>query len=72
MVPHHPYTSYVFAKVVGFDGSTTIQEFTSTLTDLIGCRSIEQSGFSIFSDDPLDPTIHHSLAPNEKVSYTGV
>ncbi|XP_023332150.1 uncharacterized protein CG43867 [Eurytemora carolleeae] len=54
-------------QVVGFDGSTTIEEFEATLTDLINCRPANQSGFSIFSDDPLDPTLHHSLAKQEKV-----
>ena len=54
-------------QVVGFDGSTTIEEFEATLTDLIGCRPVNHSGFSIFSDDPLDPSLHHSLAKQEKV-----
>ncbi len=55
-------------QVVGFDGSTTIEEFCSTLTKLIGCRGTNQSGFSIFSDDPITPELQHSLNKHEKVS----
>ena len=61
--------SILLFQVVGFDGSTTIEEFTRTLTDLIGCRPASQSGFSLFSDDPLDPSIYHSLSSNEKVPH---
>jgi hypothetical protein len=54
---------------VGFDGSTTMDEFTLTLTSLIGCRPPDQSGFAIFSDDPIDSGVDHSLAGSDKVWY---
>ena len=53
--------------VVGFDGSTTISEFLQTLNADIGCRGIELSGFSIFSDDPFDKDVDHCLQQSDKV-----
>ena len=54
-------------NVVGFDGSTTIAEFLITLSQDIGTRGIEQSGFTIFSDDPMERGMDHCLAQQDKV-----
>ncbi|XP_059087273.1 uncharacterized protein CG43867-like isoform X9 [Tigriopus californicus] len=54
-------------QVVGFDGSTTIAEFMSQLNQDIGCRPGEQSGFAIYSDDPIDTDVDHALHLDEKV-----
>ena len=54
--------------MVGFDGSTTMDEFTISLTSLIGCRSPDLSGFAIFSDDPIEAGVDHSLAGSDKVN----
>jgi hypothetical protein len=56
-------------QVVGFDGSTTIAEFLQDLNQELGCRSVEQSGFTIFSDDPLDKELDHALHLEDKVSH---
>ena len=53
--------------VVGFDGSTTIAEFLHTLNLDIGCRGIELSGFTIFSDDPIEKNVDHCLNQQDKV-----
>ena len=53
--------------VVGFDGSTTMAEFLKTLCLEIGARSIEHSGFTIFSDDPMERGMEHCLAQQDKV-----
>lgn len=54
-------------NVVGFDGSTTISEFLQTLNLDIGCRGIELSGFTIFSDDPIEKNMDHCLSQKDKV-----
>jgi len=54
-------------NVVGFDGSTTISEFLQTLNLDIGCRGIELSGFTIFSDDPIEKNMDHCLSQEDKV-----
>ena len=54
-------------QVVGFDGSSTIAEFLHDLSLELGCRSVDQSGFTIFSDDPLDKDMYHALHLEDKV-----
>lgn len=54
-------------KVVGFDGSTTVEEFLVTLNREIGCRDVSQSGFALFSDDPIEKDEEHWLEPKAKV-----
>jgi hypothetical protein len=49
-----------------------MDEFTVTLTSLISCRPPDQSGFAIFSDDPIDAGVDHSLAGSDKVSIATV
>ncbi|XP_015182968.1 PREDICTED: uncharacterized protein CG43867 isoform X2 [Polistes dominula] len=48
-------------QVVGFDGSTTIEEFINTLNQEIGCRDVHQSGFTLFSDDPIEKDLEHFI-----------
>ncbi|XP_078038338.1 uncharacterized protein CG43867 isoform X4 [Augochlora pura] len=48
-------------QVVGFDGSTTIEEFLNTLNQEIGCRDVHQSGFTLFSDDPIEKDLEHFI-----------
>lgn len=40
-------------QVISFDGSSTLEEFHSTLVQEIGCREAN-NGFTIFSDDPIE------------------
>ncbi|XP_075728369.1 uncharacterized protein CG43867 isoform X1 [Rhipicephalus microplus] len=47
--------------VVGFDGSTTVDEFIGTLTQEAGMRDPSQSGFALYSDDPIDKGVQHCL-----------
>ena len=54
-------------QVVGFDGSSTIAEFLHDLSLELGCRAVDQSGFTIFSDDPLDKDMYHALHLEDKV-----
>ena len=54
-------------QVVGFDGSTTVQEFLVTLNQEIGCRDVSQSGFALFSDDPIEKEEEHWLEPRAKL-----
>ena len=52
---------------MGFDGSTTVEEFMVTLNQEIGCRDVSQSGFALFSDDPIEKEEEHWLEPRSKV-----
>ncbi|KAL1138524.1 hypothetical protein AAG570_008587 [Ranatra chinensis] len=54
-------------QVVGFDGSTTIEEFMSTLNQEIGCRESSSSGFTLFSDDPIEKDLEHYIDPQAKL-----
>ncbi|XP_011879403.1 PREDICTED: uncharacterized protein CG43867 isoform X1 [Vollenhovia emeryi] len=54
-------------QVVSFDGSTTIEEFLNTLNQEIGCRDIHQSGFTLFSDDPIEKELEHFIDPEAKL-----
>ncbi|XP_032788772.1 pleckstrin homology domain-containing family H member 2 isoform X2 [Daphnia magna] len=54
-------------QVVGFDGSTTVEEFLVTLNREIGCRDVSQSGFALFSDDPIEKDEEHWLEPKAKL-----
>lgn len=56
----------LFVQVVSFDGSTTIEEFQSTLALEIGCRD-SPNGFSLFSDDPIEKDLEHYLDPLAKL-----
>lgn len=54
-------------QVVSFDGSTTIEEFSNTLNQEIGCRDVHQSGFTLFSDDPIEKDLEHFIDLQAKV-----
>ncbi|XP_072769846.1 pleckstrin homology domain-containing family H member 1 [Nerophis lumbriciformis] len=54
-------------QVVGFDGSTTVEEFLNTLTHKIHMRSPQLSGFALFTDDPSGEDLEHSLLPSVKI-----
>ncbi|CAL4101039.1 unnamed protein product [Meganyctiphanes norvegica] len=54
-------------QVIGFDGSTTIDEFLESLNHEIVCRDVHQSGFALFSDDPIEKELEHCLNHNAKL-----
>uniref|UniRef100_A0A3B5KUX3 Pleckstrin homology domain containing, family H (with MyTH4 domain) member 1 n=1 Tax=Xiphophorus couchianus TaxID=32473 RepID=A0A3B5KUX3_9TELE len=54
-------------QVVGFDGSTTVDEFLSTLNQRIGMRKPQLTGFALFTDDPSGKDLEHCLQPSAKV-----
>uniref|UniRef100_A0A8C5EXR2 Pleckstrin homology, MyTH4 and FERM domain containing H1 n=1 Tax=Gouania willdenowi TaxID=441366 RepID=A0A8C5EXR2_GOUWI len=54
-------------QVVGFDGSTTVEEFLSTLNQRIGMRKPQLTGFALFTDDPSGKDLQHSLQPSAKI-----
>ncbi|XP_044747899.1 uncharacterized protein CG43867 isoform X7 [Coccinella septempunctata] len=51
--------------ITSFDGSTSIKEFQDSLATEIGCRI--NNGFAIFSDDPIEKDLEHTLDPNAKL-----
>jgi len=57
-------------QVVGFDGSTTVDEFLLSLCHEIGCREPSLSGFALFEDDPFEKELEHFLKPEEKVKVS--
>ncbi|CAG4997109.1 unnamed protein product [Parnassius apollo] len=54
-------------QVIGFDGSTTVEEFLSTLSTELGCRESAASGFALFSDDPIEKDLEHHIKPDKKL-----
>ncbi|XP_057660411.1 uncharacterized protein CG43867 isoform X4 [Diorhabda carinulata] len=52
-------------RIISFDGSTSIKEFQDCLVQDIGCRT--NNGFAIFSDDPIEKDLEHTLDPNAKL-----
>ncbi|GAB6021120.1 hypothetical protein CHUAL_003752 [Chamberlinius hualienensis] len=54
-------------QVVGFDGSTTVEEFVQTLNQEIGVRDASLSGFALYSDDPIDSTLETCLRGEDKL-----
>ncbi|XP_062325477.1 pleckstrin homology domain-containing family H member 1 [Osmerus eperlanus] len=54
-------------QVVGFDGSTTVEEFLHTLNQRVGMRRPQLSGFALFSDDPSGRDLDHCLLPSAKI-----
>ncbi|XP_073420313.1 pleckstrin homology domain-containing family H member 2 isoform X3 [Dendrobates tinctorius] len=54
-------------QVVGFDASTTVEEFLCTLNQDIGMRNPAQSGFALFTDDPSGKDLEHCLQGNIKI-----
>lgn len=56
--------------MVGFDASTTVEEFLNTLNQDTGMRRPAQSGFALFTDDPSGRDLEHCLQGNIKVKPT--
>ncbi|KAE8600643.1 hypothetical protein XENTR_v10013342 [Xenopus tropicalis] len=54
-------------QVVGFDASTTVEEFLCTLNQDIGMRKPGLSGFALFTDDPSGKHFEHCLQGNLKI-----
>nr|XP_026494593.1 uncharacterized protein CG43867 [Vanessa tameamea] len=54
-------------QVVSFDGSTTVEEFLTTLSTELGCREPAASGFALFSDDPIEKDLEHHIKPDKKL-----
>ncbi|KFM60753.1 hypothetical protein X975_17894, partial [Stegodyphus mimosarum] len=54
-------------QVFGFDGSTTVEEFSQTVNRELGIRDCEYSGFALFSDDPIEKDLEHCLLKEAKV-----
>ncbi|XP_052001626.1 pleckstrin homology domain-containing family H member 1-like [Xyrauchen texanus] len=54
-------------EVVGFDGSTTVEEFLNTLNQRAGMRKPQISGFALFTDDPSGKDLEHCLQPSNKI-----
>ncbi|XP_003962303.1 pleckstrin homology domain-containing family H member 1 [Takifugu rubripes] len=54
-------------QVVGFDGSTTVEEFLHTLNQRIGVRKPQLSGFALFTDHPSGKEPEHCLQPSAKI-----
>ncbi|XP_056151824.1 pleckstrin homology domain-containing family H member 1 [Lampris incognitus] len=54
-------------QVVGFDGSTTVEEFLATLNQRVGMRKPQLSGFALFTDDPSGKDLEHCLQPSAKI-----
>ena len=51
--------------ITSFAGSTTIKEFQDSLAHEICCRTT--NGFAIFSDDPIEKDLEHTLDANAKL-----
>ncbi|XP_077096211.1 pleckstrin homology domain-containing family H member 1 isoform X2 [Siphateles boraxobius] len=54
-------------EVVGFDGSTTVEEFLNTVNQRAGMRKPQISGFALFTDDPSGKDLEHCLQPRNKI-----
>ncbi|XP_075387167.1 pleckstrin homology domain-containing family H member 1 [Tenrec ecaudatus] len=54
-------------QVVGFDGSSTVDEFLQRLNQETGMRKCSRSGFSLFTDDPSGRDIEHCLQGTVKI-----
>ncbi|KAJ1103873.1 hypothetical protein NDU88_001294 [Pleurodeles waltl] len=54
-------------QVVGFDGSTTVDEFLQVLNQETGMRKPSHSGFSLFTDDPSGKDLELCLQGDVKI-----
>uniref|UniRef100_A0A8C2U1G7 Pleckstrin homology, MyTH4 and FERM domain containing H1 n=1 Tax=Coturnix japonica TaxID=93934 RepID=A0A8C2U1G7_COTJA len=54
-------------QVVGFDGSSTVDEFIQRLNQETGMRKPSHMGFSLFTDDPSGRDLEHCLQGNMKI-----
>ncbi|KAK2561061.1 Pleckstrin homology domain-containing family H member 2 [Acropora cervicornis] len=53
-------------QVFGFDGSTTVHEFTETINRIVGIRPPSQSGYALFTDNPVN-LVEHCLQASVKL-----
>ncbi|KAJ8359681.1 hypothetical protein SKAU_G00162060 [Synaphobranchus kaupii] len=54
-------------QVVGFDASTTVEEFLGRLNQDTGMRKTGQSGFTLYTDDPSGRDLEHNLQGSIKI-----
>ncbi|CAK6431981.1 unnamed protein product [Pipistrellus nathusii] len=54
-------------QVVGFDGSSTVDEFLQRLNQETGMRKPSHSGFALFTDDPAGRALEHCLQGSVKI-----
>ncbi|NXD07879.1 PKHH1 protein, partial [Nothocercus nigrocapillus] len=54
-------------QVVGFDGSSTVDEFIQRLNQETGMKKPSHMGFSLFTDDPSGRDLEHCLQGNMKI-----
>nr|XP_012374633.1 pleckstrin homology domain-containing family H member 1 isoform X2 [Dasypus novemcinctus] len=54
-------------QVVGFDGSSTVDEFLQRLNQETGMRKSSHNGFSLFTDDPSGRDLEHYLQGSIKI-----
>ncbi|XP_042547759.1 pleckstrin homology domain-containing family H member 1 [Dipodomys spectabilis] len=54
-------------QVVGFDGSSTVDEFLQRLNQETGMRRSSHSGFALFTDDPSGRDLEHYLQGSVKI-----
>ncbi|XP_068802319.1 pleckstrin homology domain-containing family H member 1 isoform X2 [Struthio camelus] len=54
-------------QVIGFDGSSTVDEFIQRLNQETGMRKPSHMGFSLFTDDPSGRDVEHCLQGNIKL-----
>ncbi|XDB54220.1 hypothetical protein AB1E18_007690 [Capra hircus] len=54
-------------QVVGFDGSSTVDEFLQRLNQEMGMRKSSRSGFALFTDDPAGRDLEHCLQGSAKI-----
>ncbi|XP_054987136.1 pleckstrin homology domain-containing family H member 1 [Sorex araneus] len=54
-------------QVVGFDGSSTVDEFLQRLNQETGMRKSSRSGFALFMDDPSGRDVEHCLQGTVKI-----
>ncbi|XP_015986802.2 pleckstrin homology domain-containing family H member 1 isoform X1 [Rousettus aegyptiacus] len=54
-------------QVVGFDGSSTVDEFLQQLNQETGMRKSSHSGFALFTDDPSGRDLEHCLQGSVKI-----
>ncbi|XP_020901839.1 pleckstrin homology domain-containing family H member 1 isoform X2 [Exaiptasia diaphana] len=54
------------SHVFGFDCSTTVEEFIETINSNLGIRGSSESGYAIFTDNPVSP-VEHCLQASVKL-----
>lgn len=71
--PPEPHSGRSLSRqVVGFDGSSTVDEFLQRLNQEAGMRTSSHSGFALFTDDPSGRDLEHCLQGSVKVMASPV